>query len=393
MSKKINESRIKYPESIKERIGSKLVEDLKNRTTSLGDHPIFPESDEMHFEEKIIGKRFEEVVNRVKRHFDFEDVNERFLMENMFSMVNDCIRLESNNKKQLVELAIKAIREEYDMTEDDVNIIAELTTNINMGGTIKNPTPTTIDEMEFDDHKSIANANAEVYKRRFVNSMIQGSAKKSTHMFNMMEDELTAIDSRLMNKYGKMMSAADYMYFMNIDLSNSVAGGISKVIFPKNEGEKPTIAVQALTFPVLIHELVKGVMELLSSHGLPKDNKLKKYVIGKSDYLQAEPWDMRIGPGIWGKFMESIEPDDIKLKHHIYSELVALPVNEFNSTMREIMAGTKSGKAIIKDIVSEIKSDMRRDEFELAMAEQRNSFKNLIDNPDELDDIDLSDFK
>ena len=77
MSKKINESRIKYPESIKERIGSKLVEDLKNRTTSLGDHPIFPESDEMHFEEKIIGKRFEEVVNRVKRHFDFEDVNER----------------------------------------------------------------------------------------------------------------------------------------------------------------------------------------------------------------------------------------------------------------------------------------------------------------------------
>ena len=36
---------------------------------------------------------------------------------------------------------------------------------------------------------------------------------------------------------------------------------------------------------------------------------------------------------------------------------------------------------------------MRRDEFEQAMAEQRNSFKNLIDNPDELDDIDLSDFK
>ena len=93
MSKKINESRIKYPESIKERIGSKLVEDLKNRTTSLGDHPIFPESDEMHFEEKIIGKRFEEVVNRVKRHFDFEDVNERFLMENMFSMVKVKVKL------------------------------------------------------------------------------------------------------------------------------------------------------------------------------------------------------------------------------------------------------------------------------------------------------------
>jgi hypothetical protein len=54
--------------------------------------------------------------------------------------------------------------------------------------------------------------------------------------------------------------------------------------------------------------------------------------------------------------MESIEPDDIKLKHHIYSELVALPVNEFNSTMREIMAGTKSGKAIIKDIVNEKRS-------------------------------------
>jgi hypothetical protein len=39
-----------------------------------------------------------------------------------------------------------------------------------------------------------------------------------------------------------------------------------------------------------------------------------------------------------------IENDDFKLKHHIWNELVSLPVKEFNKKMKEIMAGTKEGK-------------------------------------------------
>ena len=124
-----------------------------------------------------------------------------------------------------------------------------------------------------------------------------------------------------------------------------------------------------MVFPVLIHELVKGVMELLSAHGLPKDKKTGEYVINQADYLGAEPWDMRLGPGLWGRFTNAIEPDDFHLKHHIYSELAALPVDEFNVKMREIMANTKEGKSIIKGIAEEVKSSLKEDEYNEAMNE------------------------
>jgi hypothetical protein len=122
-----------------------------------------------------------------------------------------------------------------------------------------------------------------------------------------------------------------------------------------------------MVFPVLIHELVKGVMELLSAHGLPKNKKMGNYVINKADFLAAEPWDMRLGPGLWTRFTNMIEPDDFHLKHHIYSELSALPVREFNIKMKEIMANTKEGKKIIANIVTEIKNGLKEDEFNEAI--------------------------
>ena len=64
-----------------------------------------------------------------------------------------------------------------------------------------------------------------------------------------------------------------------------------------------------------------------------------------------------------------IEPDDFNLKHHIYTELVSLPVHEFNTKMREIMGGTKEGKKIIKKIVDEVKAGLHEDEFNEAMGE------------------------
>jgi hypothetical protein len=49
-----------------------------------------------------------------------------------------------------------------------------------------------------------------------------------------------------------------------------------------------------MVFPVLIHELVKGVGSIISSW-FTYLSKMGKYVISKADFLSAEPWDMRIG--------------------------------------------------------------------------------------------------
>jgi len=368
LKRRINES-ILYPDGMTERMNPKLEEDLRLQKHSLGKHPALPEGDEYSFEEKIMGERFSEVANRYKRAFDVDTIDTAELVQSMLPMVTDTMSIESKHKKDLEKLAVKMIREEYDISEDAVEIIAEITDDISLEGTITNPKPMPVDKMEFGSHDDIVNANEEVYKRRFTNAMTQGAAKKCNHMFHMVDDELTQINPKLPNRYAKMMAAADYMYYVVPDLQTAVNAGVVRVTFPTKENPKATIFAQALVFPVLVHEIVKGVMELLSAHGLPKDKKLGKFVINKADFLAAEPWDMRIGPAIWGKFADMIDPDDFDLKHHIYSELVKLPAKEFHRQMKEILAGTKQGKKIITDVVNKVRREFQEEEFNNALDE------------------------
>jgi|LakMenE18May11ns_1017448.scaffolds.fasta_scaffold9959298_9 hypothetical protein len=358
--KRLNES-VVYPENISERMNSKLEEDLIKRNHSLGNNAALPEGDDSSFEEKVMGERFSEVVKRYKRVFECDYVNETDVMRNSLPLVKETIELEKKHKKKLEELAVKMIREEFDMSEDIVEINAELTTEINIEGTKKNPRPI-ISEVEFENHDELTNANKEVYKRRFLNAMIQGSAKKCNHMYHMVDDELSDLDPKLPNKYSKLMANADYMYYIIPNMENGVSGGVVRVDFPTSENPKCVITAQAMVFPVLIHELVKGVMEILSAHGLPKDKKIGKFVVDKADFLAAEPWDMRLGPALWSRFTNLFEADDFSLKHHVFSELSALPVDEFNMKMKEVMANTKQGKKIITDIVNEVKHGLQEEE-------------------------------
>jgi hypothetical protein len=367
--KKVLNEGVMYPEGLAERMHPSLEEELANDKTSIGKHPAIPEGDEHSFTQKIMGERFNEVCKRYKRAFDVDNIDNQSVMMEMMPMVYETIALESKHKKKLEDLAIKMIRDEYDMREDAVEIIAELTPNINIEGTKKNPTPMPVEGMEFESHDDMVNATDEVYKRRFLNAMTQGAAKKCNHMFHMADDELTDMDPKLPNKYNKIMSAADYMYYVIPKMENQVNGGVVRVEFPTAENPKAKIHAQAMVFPVLIHEIVKGVMELLSAHGLPKDKSMANYVVNKADFLAAEPWDMRLGPAVWGKFTDKIPADDFGLKHHVYSELASLPAKEFHNQMREIMAGTKRGQKVIDEILHGVKRGLQEDEFNQAINE------------------------
>ena len=171
----LNES-VLYPDGVNERMHPKLEEDLLKKNHSLGNHPIFPEGDDSTFEEKIMGERFSEVSKRYKRNNDVDSIDSSKIMVDMMPMLKETIALESKHKKELEKLAEKMIREEYNMDENVVEIIAELTNTINIEGTKKNPRPVNVD-IEFKNHDEIVLANEEVYKRRFLNALIQGAAK------------------------------------------------------------------------------------------------------------------------------------------------------------------------------------------------------------------------
>jgi hypothetical protein len=353
-----------YPEGMKERMHPDLEEALLENKTSLGDSPCFPVSDERNFATKVVSERFKEVVNEVKKAFNIDEIDNISIMREMMPLVESTMELESKHIKKLEELAVNMIKEEFGIT-DEVEIVAELTRYIEDGNPNELPSETIV---EFDDHSEMEFANDSIYKRRFQNAINQGAAKKVNHMYHLADKELTDMNPRLVNNYKKMMSAADYTYFLYPDLKASTNGGSCEVDFPKKDGEKAVLKVKAMVFPVLIHELYKGCMEILSAHGLPTKENIAEYVIGKADYLQAEPWDMRIGAPLWGRFCMAIPLEDFHLKHHVYADISQLDPKEFSHVMREIMAGTNKGKQMVSEMIKEIKKELKEDDYRESMG-------------------------
>ena len=387
--KLVVESRMSYDENHMERMAPRLAKQLREKTHSLGKHPAFPDDDESNFEEKLMSKRFKDVLKTFKRHHGVEQVDTQAFLAEQASLMMQICKLEHKHEDRLIELAIQLVRDEFDVTEDDVEIEAAFTIDMTLNRNIDQLKIKPSSEVVFDSHDEYVEANAEVYKRRMVNALIQGSAKKTNHMFHVIDEELQDLEPLLPSAYSKLMSGADYMYMVNDDKQGRVIGGIVTVEFPKSEGDRPKISVEAMTLPVMIHELVKGIMEILSYHGLPKDPKVAQFVIDKADFMAAESWDMRLGPPIWEKFAESIPAADFALKHHVYVELVALPVEEFNIVFREILMGSRTGKAKIEEMLETVKDELRNDEFDDIMDKISND---EYLGPEDLDNLNGEDW-
>jgi hypothetical protein len=354
---------IKYDDNVVERMHPNLVKQLKDHSHSLGNHPAFPVENEMSFAQKIMSERFSDVVKNYKRHHGEETVDINGIKEKQANCMRKIIELEEKHKDDLVEMAKRLIMEDFGFTEEDIIIEATLTTEMQLTET--KPMRIEAEEtVEFDDHNQYEIANKEVYKRRMLNALIQGSAKKTNHMFHLLDSELTDLEPLLPNLYSKLMTGADYMYMVNDDKSERMIGGLVEVEIPEDESGVPVIKAEAICMPVLIHEIVKGVMEILSYHGIPKDPKVVEYVMERADFQDAELWDMRLGPAIWERFLKCFPAEEYFLKHHVYAELVSLPADEFHDCFREILMCSKKGKAIIAKLIGDVKEDMRNDEFD-----------------------------
>jgi hypothetical protein len=349
-----------YEDNMRERMHHKLEEDLKNNTHSLSGCDIFGEGDITTTETKLIRERFKDVVRSCREAFGVDYIDNNTIIPKQMELVLNAMNMEAPHKKRLEDLAVELVMEEFDIPENTINFEAELRPNINRKDV--NDGPVEVLDEEFNDYNEKEIANKEVYKRRVLNSIIQGAAKSVNHMFHMVHDELSEINPKLPGTYKQLMSLADYMFFSIADMDKGKNAGKVDVDF--DSGEKPVIKAQAMVFPVLIHELVKGVMEVLSVNGLPDDKNIAEYVINQADFVKAEPWDMRFGPVIWRRFCDAVGSEDFNLKHHAFSDLASMEPNEFNITMKEIINKTKRGKEIMADIISNIKKEIQDDEFD-----------------------------
>jgi hypothetical protein len=381
---------IEYDPQHPERMHPHIEQKLRDDSHHLGGNKSLPKTmDQRHYSEKVASKRFKDLVTKVKRYWGVEVVNPRMAMEVM-SLLRQGMQLEREHRAELEQLAIDLIREEFDIPEDQVDIEAKLTDQpISKEGMQQSEEE---EELDLDSEADIDRLNSEVQKRRMLNAIMQGAAKKGHYMFHMVDEQLTQIEPRLVDVYGKLMSMTDLTYWMIPDMTGGGGGGEQMTggrEYLDLSGEKPKIVAEAWIFPVLLNELIKGTMELLSAHGLPEDEREAQYVINKADTLDSEMWDMRLGPVIWEKFIDAIEGDAYDIKHYLYYEVAQMPAEEFHTFMRELLAGSQKGKQMLVDLANEVQKDIKQREADKAI-DDAGKWDGDDDDDIDLDDIDIS---
>jgi hypothetical protein len=218
-----------------------------------------------------------------------------------------------------------------------------------------------MDAMEqFDQQKA---------KRRFINALIGGASKKGHYMYQLVGEELNRLHPELVRLYGMSQSILDHLYWiypesMSSGMAASGEGqaGQSEI---DTETDPPTVKARGVTFPILIHELVKGVFEVLGTHGLPDDPRQAEMVIASQDTVPAEIWDLRLGPVFWEKFTEAY-PDELfdedkkYIQHYLFQRFSALDPKKFFKLTKFILSGDPKGKQVLQYMVDEIVEELNQ---------------------------------
>lgn len=273
----------------------------------------------------------------------------------LMGILTDISNYEKGREKQLEQFAIKLIKDEYNIGDE-----IEFQVRILPPNEIQKQGFKTQEEVENIKHPKNKDLSDEVNKRRIINSMIQGSARMGEKMFFKDLDKVNSLNPNLPNLYKKFLNQSNMFYWDNDDLFlKGVKGaGLIGYMKIKYRGNTPVIIAEGINLPTLLHEMTKGVMELMSQHGLPKDKEDREYVVSKSDFFESEFWDLRVGPAIWKKFLDSIDAKQFEIMPLLYHEIVQMPAQEFNQFMKDLIDDNINGRKKLQKIANKINNEI-----------------------------------
>lgn len=339
-----------------------ILEALKQNKTSLGQHPSYPPDEEDKFIIGLVAKTFDQLSEKI----DNNDYGT--LKRELGHILGECKKLESKNREALEELCANIINDLFQIPEDTVEMDIKIVDKIDTPSERLIPEKTT--DFSFDDINDMNSLTDEIYKRRLLNALVAGAAMYYTNNIGTYVRELFEIDSDLPSLYKKAIDYNNVLLFYEKDTFNdkqSTNGGKVDVTISSND-MRPTIKAEGLLFPILVEEVIKGMLELAISHGLPKNSTKAKYVIGKSDFKLAELWDMRLGYSLWNLIEDEMTEcgyDMLEVGLNFFlMELAEMDCETFNASMQEVFARTKKGKRVLSEIAERIIHDKEQDEFD-----------------------------
>jgi len=331
--------------------------------------------------QKLVSKRFQKVAQKLSQVTGIEDLSSKQVQQMIYSemmrKLPNIMGIEGRHRDELIQLAIDASLDETETPEEWYQIEATLGMPDAGNFRFKPEDEEEEDEEEEDKQPGIPSFDIEdltdeeileleKHKRNIINAIIQGAAKKGHYIFQKPEikSRLDAIDPSLYQDYLGIMAINDFMYFsmeqmieMMSQTGQGVAGKVELGDADEDEDgeggeDQPDTKIIAtgLIFPILCHEIIKGLEEAKGRYGYPKDEKLANKVLGQTDTLSNEPMQLRIGP-------EIVERIRFALPNEIFDSSNKGLINWFHILLYQIEA--QEFLEVIGNAISDDKSKVK----------------------------------
>jgi hypothetical protein len=363
-----------------------LLKAIAMNKTSIGSHPALPPEQEREFIHKVLVKRYEKILGNMNLVDDATDLNDIDGLKTLLSkLVTETVKLEKPVKEQLEGVVMDIITDTFGITSKDVNLKLTMVDKISEDD-IKLPLqPEDMDDVEFESIDDIVGINEEVYKRRMVNCLIQGIASQYLYTPENYVNKIYKINPQLLILYSKIIPLNDYITFVsdgNTYKQHQVTQGSASEVLIKSY-DRSDVEVKGINFIALLHEAFKAMFDLISFNALPKGNVNNvKYILKKSDFALATPWDTKLGYPLWSLISNKI-PEEINaqlLTPYLFYELVTKPVKEFNTTLQNIFANTGSGTKNVVAMCKLIKNNLEREKFYKDFEKKKKNDKDYFDD-------------
>ena len=220
-------------------------------------------------------------------------LGDKNLMQTIMSstkLMDEIEKAEAPYKSKLERLAIGMVKQLYPIIDDqDIKIDAKIGDTSELGSELRE-------------------AFQPEARRRVINGITQGAALRGTFLFFLFKEHLDDLDPSLLEKYNQIMKNSFGIYddenaiamlLAQIAQGNNIVGGGSKVTENETPKRGKTIVARAANFPMLVHEIIKGLYEMLSKKGFKGDKAANQAVVDKVDLLKNEPDDLRYGKFIF----------------------------------------------------------------------------------------------
>ena len=286
-------------------------------------------------------------------------------MQRMGHLLNNIFVIQRGHEDELTELGKTVINKFYGSMLDGVKLDIKIVNpddpeKLEMAQKMmEQPEEEEKEEPEmpnFEVETELKGIEHDIDKRKLINNIMQGEAQNVHDMMYDVKDQVTEItgNPELLDLYIEFLTLNrkfDWDSRINLEEMMEQAPEMANAMeteWEENEegGDTPTIKARVLDLPMLIHETVKGIYELIAAGAVDPDPIRAKKVLAATDTLKDEQQDIRYGPYIATDLRDYVNEvskkvagahDIPNLREFVFGQMIKMQSEEFVELITSIL--------------------------------------------------------